>query len=495
MGSERLPQDPLVLGQHLPVAGAAELVQELGRALDVGEEKGDGAGRQLAHRRTIVGRVTSASSDRFEERGHALADAHAQGREPVPAVAAAQLVQERDDEARAAHPERVAERDRAPVDVHPLLVEAELADNGEALRGEGLVELDEVERARIDSRASQELSHRGDRADPHHARIDARDGRGDEGAQGLDPELVRLRLAREHERRGAVVDAAGVAGRDGAARTKRRLQPGERLGRRRRPGMLVHAHLADGDELVLEPPRLLRGRPPLLRADCERVLILARDPVALGDVLTRLAHRLEREHLLQAWVGEAPAERRVPDRLVPPGERRVGLAQDERRAAHRLDAARDGDLRVAGQDRVARGHHRREARRAEPVERHARHRVGQSGEERGHAGHVAIVLPGLVRAAEVDVVDRGGVHPRALDGARDRDPGQVVGPHAREDTSVPADRRPDRREDDCAAHAGIVGAGPAPLYRMKSIRTGAGNAPSASPRCSSSVTALRPSSP
>ena len=53
-------------------------------------------------------------------------------------------MQERDDEPRAAHPERVAERDRAAVHVHLLGVESELVDADEGLRGEGLVELDEI---------------------------------------------------------------------------------------------------------------------------------------------------------------------------------------------------------------------------------------------------------------------------------------------------------------------------------------------------------------
>ena len=48
-------------------------------------------------------------------------------------------------EAGAGAAERVAEGDRAAVDVEPLLVDAELADAGEDLGGEGLVELDQVD--------------------------------------------------------------------------------------------------------------------------------------------------------------------------------------------------------------------------------------------------------------------------------------------------------------------------------------------------------------
>ena len=55
VGGERLAQDPLVLGEHLSVASAAELAQEIRGALDIGEEKSDGACRQLAHGRRSYG--------------------------------------------------------------------------------------------------------------------------------------------------------------------------------------------------------------------------------------------------------------------------------------------------------------------------------------------------------------------------------------------------------------------------------------------------------
>ncbi len=69
--------------------------------------------------------------------------------------------------------------------------------------------------------------------------------------------------------------------------------------------------------------------------DCERerVLLLARDAPAVGDVLAGLAHRLEREELRQLRVDEAPAERRVVERAVAARERRLRLRHDERRAA------------------------------------------------------------------------------------------------------------------------------------------------------------------
>ena len=51
VGSKRLADHPAVLGERLRVRLRAELVQQFRRALDVGEQEGDGAGRKITHRR------------------------------------------------------------------------------------------------------------------------------------------------------------------------------------------------------------------------------------------------------------------------------------------------------------------------------------------------------------------------------------------------------------------------------------------------------------
>src|SRR4030095_16575154 len=103
---------------------------------------------------------------------------HAERGEAVAAVSASQLVQQRHDQTRAAHAEGMAECDRAAVHVHALRVEPELADHDQALRGDRLVQLDEVELAGLASYALQQPADRRYRADAHHARIDP----GDRGA-------------------------------------------------------------------------------------------------------------------------------------------------------------------------------------------------------------------------------------------------------------------------------------------------------------------------
>ena len=52
----------------------------------------------------------------------------------------------------------MTERDRAAVDVDPLGVEPQLADDREALRGEGLVQLDEIELLDADARTLEQLA-------------------------------------------------------------------------------------------------------------------------------------------------------------------------------------------------------------------------------------------------------------------------------------------------------------------------------------------------
>ena len=94
-----------------------------------------------------------------------------------------------------------------------LRVEPQLADHLEALRGEGFVQLDEVELVDADAGAVEQLADGRDGADAHHARVDARDGAADEAPERLAAELAGLVRAGDDEGRGAVVDPARVARR------------------------------------------------------------------------------------------------------------------------------------------------------------------------------------------------------------------------------------------------------------------------------------------
>ena len=97
--------------------------------------------------------------------------------------------------------------------------------------------------------------------------------------------------------------------------------------------------------------------------------------------------------------------------------------------------------------------------RAEPVDGHARDRLRQPREQRGHARDVAVVLAGLVRAAEVDVFDLAGGDSGARDRLCDHERREVVRPHARKRAAVAADGRANGGEDDRAAHAATLADG------------------------------------
>ena len=140
--------------------------------------------------------------------------------------------------------------------------------------------------------------------------------------------------------------------------------------------------------------------------------VLAADPVALGDVLGGLAHRVGRDAaLVHARVDHAPAEGRVVHRLRAARQAPLGLLDHPRRPAHRLDPAGEVEVALAQLHRARRRVDRLQARGAEPVHGRSRDAVGQPGEQRRHARDVAVVLARLVGGAEVDVGDRSGSTP------------------------------------------------------------------------------------
>ena len=138
----------------------------------------------------------------------------------------------------------------------------------------------------------------------------------------------------------------------------------------------------------------------------EGVLGVAADLVLLGQDLGGLAqaHRPARVH---ARVDHAPAERRrVHGRRRPAGKARSGPEHHPRGAGHRLDAAGHDD----GRRRPSRSAAQASITASSPLA-HRRltvlpgHRRRQAGEQHRHPGHVAVVLAGLVRRAEHDLVD------------------------------------------------------------------------------------------
>ena len=91
--------------------------------------------------------------------------------EAVSTAGALELVEQRDHEAGAGRAERVPERDRAAVDVDLLVFEVGLAQPRHRHRGERLVDLDEVDVARLQTGLGECPLRGGDRRREHHDRV------------------------------------------------------------------------------------------------------------------------------------------------------------------------------------------------------------------------------------------------------------------------------------------------------------------------------------
>ena len=220
--------------------------------------------------------------------------------------------------------------------------------DGEALRRERLVELDEVELADTSTPVrSSSLRTAGIGPMPITRGSTPATALPTNAPSGSTPSSRAFSSRRDHERRGAVVDArdafpavtvppsrnagfsaasfsALVSGRGCSSR----VDVADRRRARRR------------NARPLPPPPSAAATRARTRPDPR-----ARRP-SFGDVLARLAHRLEREHLLHARIREAPAERRVVIVWLPRGNA-CPASRDKRRARHRLDATRDEQVAVA----------------------------------------------------------------------------------------------------------------------------------------------------
>ncbi len=220
-----------------------------------------------------------------------------------------------------------------------------------------------------------------------------------------------------------------------------------------------------GDQLAVEPAGQDRGRDPPLAFPGERVLTFARDRPVVSHALCRLAQAHHRVARIELRVDEAPAERRVHQLVGPTLEGALRLEHHVGRAAHRLHAAGDEDVAVADRDRVRCGADRLHARATEPVDGQPGDLHRQPGDQQRHTGHVAVVLAGLVRAAQDHVLDTGRVHTRPVHERPDDERGQVVRADGGERPPVASDRRADRIDDpgvtqqaaEVSGHARILG--------------------------------------
>ena len=85
----------------------------------------------------------------------------------------------------------MAERDRAAVDVQPVGIDRQLLQAGEHLRGERLVQLDEIDLIERQAGQLQHLADRRHRADAEALGLDAGGREGDEPAERRQAALAR----------------------------------------------------------------------------------------------------------------------------------------------------------------------------------------------------------------------------------------------------------------------------------------------------------------
>jgi hypothetical protein len=108
----------------------------------------------------------------------------------------------------------MAQRNRAApgVDARVVVLQAQQAQHGQALRGKGFVEFDHVHLIQLQAGERQHLLGGRRRADAHDARRHAGHGHADHARLGRQAILGGRGFVGQQQRAGAVVDAAGVAG-------------------------------------------------------------------------------------------------------------------------------------------------------------------------------------------------------------------------------------------------------------------------------------------
>src|SRR6185295_7443227 len=162
--------------------------------------------RNSPPRRTVVVSVVVAigRSHPFKDTSSAHPATNAHGHHAVARLASFHLVQDRRRQLRAGAAERMAERDRAAVDVEPIGIDRQRAQAGEDLRGEGFVQLDEIDLVEGQAGELQRFLDRRNGSDAEALRLDAGGREGDEARHRREAGSPRASGGGDDHRRGAV---------------------------------------------------------------------------------------------------------------------------------------------------------------------------------------------------------------------------------------------------------------------------------------------------
>ena len=360
-----------------------------------------------------------------------------------------QAVDGRGGQPRTRSTQRMAERDGAAPGVHTRVVvlQTQLAQHGQALRGKGFIELDHIELRQRQAGLRQHFLRGRRGAYAHDARRHAHRGHAHHAGARRQAVFGGAGFVGQQQRASAVIDAAGIAGRHRAVGAHHAFELGQCF-QRGGTRMLVGVH-DDGIALFLgnrhgrdfacQVAGLLRGHRIELAGQRHAVLGFALDFEIGGNVFGRLGHRVHAVLFFHQLVNKTPADGGVIHRVAA-AESALGLGHHKGRAAHALDAAGNHQARLAGADGAGRRAHGVQARAAQAVEGGARHFQRQAGQQTGHVRHVAIVFTRLVGAAKNHVGDGLPIHLRVARHQRaQRNRAQVVCAHARKRAAVSAE--------------------------------------------------------
>src|SRR6516165_12458461 len=252
--------------------------------------------------------VAGVSAIDLEEPGAALPAADAHGHHAPLGLPAPAFLQDVAGQASAGHAEGMADRDRAAVDVVFRRIDLEPIAAVQALAGERLVQLPDIDVVDLEAMPLQKFWHGEHRANTHLIRLATRDRPGHEAAHRLDAALLGILGFHQHNRGGTVGKLACIPGGNVFARSLDRFELGEAYHRRVRTVALVPSdnivddafrlcRLVDDlhlglhrDDFVLELVGLLGGRHAALRFKRILVLIFAAHLVTFGNDVSSIDH-------------------------------------------------------------------------------------------------------------------------------------------------------------------------------------------------------------
>jgi len=308
----------------------------------------------------IQGKGCARGLDPLEDDGDPLANADAHGAKSEAAFGPEQLVRGGRGEASATGAERMADGDSAAVgvNVRGIVGQAEFAENGERLRGEGLVEFDNVHLGNHETCLRQNFLRRGDGTHSHDPGSDAGGSGSDNASLWSEAELIDSGFGGHKEGAGTVVNAGGIAGSDRAFGFDNSFEFGESFERgvgarvlvdRDQEGVPFFLRNGNGGDFLGETTSLDGVGGAFLTTKGESILIGTRDFVFFGDDLAGLWHGVRTVLGFDQGIDETPADRGVFE-LGSPGERGIGFAEHKRSARHALDAAGNEEIDFAALD-------------------------------------------------------------------------------------------------------------------------------------------------